>query len=144
MAVSNAKNSSNAKDMYEGRSAYQKRFPKKSIEFDTGYENHLFGKVDTLGNAVQINEGYLTFLSTKDDKGNFACINFMADAFRECRLVYEEQVNKNKINLASPFFKNKLTLYNGWKQHEVLVGEHMNYVYSLFLSYTTSNYIGIT
>ena len=144
MAVSNATNNSNARDMYEGRSAYQKRFPKKSIEFDTGYENSLFGKVDTLGNAVQINEGYLTFLSTKDDKGNFACINFMADAFNECRLVYEEQVNKKKINLASPFFKNKLTLYSGWKQHEVLLNDHINYVYRLFLDYTFSNYVGIT
>ena len=144
MAVSNANNNSNAKEMYEGRAAFQKKFPKNSIQFDSGYENSLFGKVDTLGNAVQLNESYLSFLSTKDDKGNFSCINFMADAFNECRLVYEEQVRKRKINRASPYFQDKLILYGGWEKQEVLFKNFFNSIYSDFLNYTFNNYLGIT
>ena len=68
MTVSNATNASNPKEMFEGRTAYKEEFSKSDIQFDTGYTNRLFGKVDTLGNVVQINEGYLTFFGNKDDK----------------------------------------------------------------------------
>jgi hypothetical protein len=129
MAISNAKNSSNPIEMYEGRAAYRKEFPKTVIQFDTGYENRLFGKVDTLGNAVHLNDSFLTFFATKDDKKNVSCINFMADAFVESRQEYEEAVSKGFINIESPYFKEKLIVFEGWKKYPVLFQENTNSFY---------------
>lgn len=144
MAVSNALSTSNAKEMYEGRAAYQKAFPKKSIQFDTGYENRLFGKVDTLGNVVQLNESYLSFFGTTYDVGNVSCINFMADAFRDCRRKYDLAVTKNKINFASPYFKRNLIVYDSWKQHEILFNDNLTRIYAEFINYLFDNSIKVT
>lgn len=134
MAVSTANNNSDAKSMYENRVAYEEEFPKTVIQFHTGYENSLFGKVDTLGNSVRIQEGFLSFFGTKDDKGNPSCIHFMADAFAACRNDYLFQVKKKKINLASPFFQDKLVVYNGWKKQEALYTQNLNSLYLRFVS----------
>ena len=74
MAVSNANNFSSPKEMYEGRAAYKEEYPKNSIQFDSGYTNRLFGKVDTLGNVLQVNESFLSFFATSYDKGNVSCL----------------------------------------------------------------------
>jgi hypothetical protein len=133
MAVSLANNTSNAKIMYENRVLYEEEFPKNSIQFHTGYENNLFGKVDTLGNSIRIQEGFLSFFATKDDKANASCIHFMADAFADCRNDYAFHVKKNNINLASPFFQEKLIVYDGWKKQETLYIENLNSTYFSFV-----------
>ena len=135
MAVSTANNNSDARSMYENRVAYEEEYPKNAIQFDTGYENRLFGKVDTLGNSIRIQEGFLSFFATKYDKTNASCIHFMADAFAVCRNDYLNQIKKNKINLASPFFQDKLIVYNGWKKQEALYTQNLN---SLYLSFVNS------
>jgi hypothetical protein len=139
MAVSNATNFSNPKDMFEGRSAYKEEFPKTNIQFDTGYSNRLFGKVDTLGNAIQINESYLSFFATSYDKDNVSCIKFMAEAFLDCRKQYNILVSKGNINTSSPFFKETLPVYKGWKKQESLFSSNSNNFYRTLLKYITDN-----
>lgn len=139
MTVSNATNASNPKEMFEGRTAYKEEFSKSDIQFDTGYTNRLFGKVDTLGNAVQINEGYLTFFGNKDDRSSVSCINFMADAFLDCRKQYNIETSKGKINTASPYFKDKLIVYKGWAKQETFYSQFVDSIYKLLLPYIQNN-----
>jgi len=139
MAVSNATNFSNAKEMFEGRAAYKEEYPKTDIQFDSGYTNRLFGKVDTLGNAIQINESFLSFFGTKDDKSNVSCINFMADAFADCRKQYNVQVSKGNVNTSSPYFNDKLSVYQGWKKQESLYYQSNDGVYKTLLDYIYNN-----
>lgn len=139
MAVSNATNLSNAKDMYEGRSAYKEEFPKTDIQFDSGYKNRLFGRVDTLGNVIQINESFLSFFATSIDKSNVSCIHFVADAFLDCRKQYNIQAAKGNINTASPFFQDTFPVYQGWKKQESLFGTNNNNVYTSFTNYIFNN-----
>lgn len=134
MAISTATNKSDAKNMYENRVAYEGEYPKTAIQFHSGYENRLFGKVDTLGNSIRIQEGYLSFFATKDDKTNASCIHFMADAFADCRNDYLYHVKKNNINLASEFFQDKLIVYDAWKRQESLYTDSLNSTYLRFVS----------
>lgn len=139
MTVSNADNFSNAKDMYEGRTLYKEAFPRTSIQFDTGYENRLFGKVDTLGNAIQIKEYSLSFFATTYDKKNVGCIDFMADAFLDCRKQYDILVKKRKINTTSQYFKENLPVYDGWKKQEFLFSTNRNNFYVSLVDYIVNN-----
>jgi len=139
MAVSNAKNSSKPEDMYLGRSAYRSEFPKTDIQFDSGHENRLFGKVDTLGNAVHLNDSFLTFFATKDDKKNVSCINFMADAFVDAREEYERAVSKNLINTESIYFKEKMIVFEGWKKYPVLFEQNTNTFYQNMVIFLNNN-----
>lgn len=139
MAVSIANNFSGPKQMFEGRSAYKEAFPKNSIQFDTGYTNRLFGKVDTLGNILQVNEGFLSFFATSYDKTNAACLNFVADAFIDARKEYNTLVGKGKVNTSSPYFGEKLPVHQCWKKQESLLSQNKDSFYFSLLDYITQN-----
>lgn len=139
MSISIAKNTSSPKQMYEGRSAYKDAFPKNDIQFDTGYTNRLFGKVDTYGNILQINEGFLSFFGASYDKTSAACLNFVADAFLDARKEYKELVLRQKINTSSPYFKEDLSVFKSWEKQELLFSQNSDSFYFSLLDYITAN-----
>ena len=106
---------------------------------DTWYNKPFFGKVDTKGYPVIVNERRIKFASLASDQTQIQALDFVADLFKEFRRDYQTNYDLKNLNSKSQIFKRSLAPVAGFTTSRPLYLEKVKNIYSLFLDYIIEN-----
>lgn len=135
--ISKANNNSDAKELYKGRARFEELVD-KAQQIDLWKEIPLYGKVDTTGTSVLVNESNLSLFSAGSQDVH-ALIDFAADAFLAIKAEYDSFSNRGLLNHKS-LFGLKLTPSLGWISANIGYSSYITEYYNTMMeSYLSQN-----